>query len=43
MLVKLGLLDPSETGSEVERVKKFIRDLRRRHQKYLNDKARASA
>jgi len=42
MLMKLGILDPSETGSEVERVKKFIRDLRRRHQKYLNDKARSA-
>ena len=40
-LTLLGALDRLEDGSEVETVKKFIRDLRRRHQKYLNDKARA--
>jgi hypothetical protein len=39
MLIKLGALDLLEDGSEVETVKKFIRDLRRRYQKYLNEKA----
>jgi hypothetical protein len=43
MLIKLGALDLLEDGSEVETVKKFIRDLRRRYQKYLNDKAQGSA
>ncbi len=33
-LMELGVIDPSEAGSEVETVKKFIRDLRRRYQKY---------
>ena len=34
MLIQLGALDHLEDGSEVETVKKFIRDLRRRYQKY---------
>jgi hypothetical protein len=40
-LILLGALDRLEDGSEVETVKKFIRDLRRRCQRYLNEKARA--
>ena len=43
MLIELGALDLLQDGSEVETVKKFIRDLRRRYQKYLNEKAQASA
>jgi hypothetical protein len=35
-LVVLGEIRPSEDGSEVETVKKFIRDLRRRHRKRLS-------
>ena len=38
-LMALGALDSSEAGSEVETVKKFIRDLRRRYQNYLHEKA----
>jgi hypothetical protein len=38
-LMFLEALDPSEAGSEVETVKKFIRDLRRRYQNYLDKKA----
>ena len=34
MLIELGALDLLGDGSEVETVKKFIRDLRRRYQKY---------
>src|SRR5436305_1283298 len=34
-LVELGEIRSSEDGSEVETVKKFIRDLRRRHKKRL--------
>ena len=37
MLMELGALDPSGGGSDT--VKKFIRDLRRRYQKYLAEKA----
>ena len=40
-LILLGALDRLEDGSEVETVKKFIRDLRRRYKKFLNEKARA--
>ena len=32
-LIELGELQPSQTGSEAETVKKFIRDLRSRHKK----------
>ena len=39
MLIELGAVDLLEDGSEVETVKKFIRDLRRRYQKYLNETA----
>jgi hypothetical protein len=42
-LMELGALDPSKSGSEVETVKKFIRDLRRRHQKSLKEKTQRSA
>ena len=35
-LIELGELQPPETGSEVETVKKFIRDLRRRYKKRLS-------
>jgi hypothetical protein len=38
-LIFLEALDPSEAGSEVETVKKFIRDLRQRYQNYLRKKA----
>jgi hypothetical protein len=38
MLIELGALDPLVDASEVETVKKFIRDLRKRYQKYLNKK-----
>ena len=34
-LILLGAVDRLEDGSEVETVKKFIRDLRRRHRKYF--------
>jgi len=43
MLTELGALDPSGVSSEVETVKKFIRDLRRRHQKYRDEKAQRAA
>jgi hypothetical protein len=42
-LLALKALDPSEAGSEVEAVKKFIRDLRRRYQKYPHKKAQRPA
>jgi hypothetical protein len=42
-LMELGALHPSEIGSEVETVKKFVRDLRRRYQKYLDEKAQRAA
>jgi hypothetical protein len=32
-LIELGELQPSDAGSEVETIKKFIRDLRRRHKR----------
>jgi hypothetical protein len=34
-LIELGEIEPSESGSEVEMVKKFIRDLRARHKKRI--------
>ena len=37
-LTLFGALDRLEDGSEVETVKKFIRDLRQRHQKYVNER-----
>jgi hypothetical protein len=43
MLIELGALDLSEDGTEVETVKKFIRDLRRRYQKYVAKKAQRAA
>ena len=42
-LMELGAIDPSKSGSEVDTVKKFIRDLRRRHQKSLKEKTQRSA
>ena len=42
MLVELGVLDLSGAGSEVDTVKKFIRDLRRRYQNYLDETAQGS-
>jgi hypothetical protein len=35
MLIEHGAIESSEAGSEVETIKKFIRDLRRRHKKRL--------
>jgi hypothetical protein len=34
-LIRSGSIEPSEAGSETERIKKFIRDLRRRHKKHV--------
>jgi hypothetical protein len=42
-LIELREIKPSKAGSEVETVKKFIRDLRRRHQNYLHEKAKRPA
>ena len=43
MLIELDALDLLEDGSEVETVKKFIRDLRRRYRDYVNEKLQGSA
>jgi hypothetical protein len=42
MLMKLGALDPSGIDPQ-ETVKKFIRDLRRRYQKYVDEKTQRPA
>jgi hypothetical protein len=42
-LIELREIKPSEVGSEVETVKKFIRDLRRRYQKYVQKKGQGTA
>ena len=34
-LITSGSMKPSEAASEIERIKKFIRDLRRRHKKHV--------
>ena len=43
MLIELGALDLLEDGSEVETIKKFIRDLRRRYRDYVKEKLQGSA